>query len=237
MKENKKRISLKWTLFLWFIAFIGITLVILWIFQVVFLNDFYKYIKTDEIKKTSNYIFENLGSDSVEELIKDVSVKNDMCVSVYDSNNQLVYYNDAFKGCMIHRLNGNILGDIYNKTVENNNSLMLKFADNHEMEMGKMPEEVRNQEGWQAKPPNDKKIESIIYAQIKEVNGEEYFVLLNSLITPVDATVNTLRIQLMYISLILVVLSLIIAFLLTKFISKPIENITLLQSSLLKEII
>ncbi|MEG2417948.1 MAG: two-component sensor histidine kinase, partial [Eubacterium sp.] len=60
--------------------------------------------------------------------------------------------------------------------------------------------------------------ESIVYTQI----SGNYVVMLNTMITPVNATVSTLRSQLVYLSLIFGVLGLLFAALISKRISKPI---------------
>ena len=61
--------------------------------------------------------------------------------------------------------------------------------------------------------------------KIVNIGGEKYAVIVDCVITPVSATVHTLRIQLVYISIIMIILSILIAFFLSKFISKPIIKI------------
>jgi signal transduction histidine kinase len=57
---------------------------------------------------------------------------------------------------------------------------------------------------------------------VKDKTGRELVVMINTIITPVDATVHTLRVQLIYISIIMVILSLVIAIVISLKISKPI---------------
>ena len=64
--------------------------------------------------------------------------------------------------------------------------------------------------------------ESIIYVRIIDVNGEENVVLVNSVITPVDATVTTLKMQLKVISIIVLLIAFVIAALISNNISKSI---------------
>ena len=65
--------------------------------------------------------------------------------------------------------------------------------------------------------------ESIIAVDVvKDATGRELVIMINTIITPVDATVHTLRIQLIYISIIMVILSLVIAIVISLKISKPI---------------
>ena len=74
--------------------------------------------------------------------------------------------------------------------------------------------------------PDMTESESIIRIDImRKSDGSEIVVMINTIITPMDATVHTLRIQLVYISIIMVVLSLIIAVIISWRISKPIIKI------------
>jgi len=64
--------------------------------------------------------------------------------------------------------------------------------------------------------------ESVIYFRIVEVDGNEEVVMVNSVLTPVDATVTTLKAQLKLISLIMIVTAFIMALFTSKSTSKSI---------------
>lgn len=68
-------------------------------------------------------------------------------------------------------------------------------------------------------------IKSVIYVKIVECDGQEEILLVNTQLTPVDATVNTLRIELIWITVIMILLSLGIAFLISRQISKSLIRI------------
>lgn len=61
-----------------------------------------------------------------------------------------------------------------------------------------------------------KMAQSAIYMEIMNNGTKDMVVMVNSQLTPVDATVDTLRIQFVWISAILILLFLLIAFLLSK---------------------
>ncbi len=73
--------------------------------------------------------------------------------------------------------------------------------------------------------PSDSTMETMLIAKIITNKKQNYLLTANSLVTPVNATVYALRIQLVYISAIMLVLSLIMAFLISGHISKPIIRI------------
>ena len=73
----------------------------------------------------------------------------------------------------------------------------------------------------------DAENESIIYSIVaNEPDGTAVLLLLNSVISPVDATVTTLNAILIAVSVLLVLLSLLMAVLISKKISRPIESLS-----------
>ena len=74
--------------------------------------------------------------------------------------------------------------------------------------------------------PENSGMETMIVAKIMtNAENEELLIIADSVITPVTATVHAIRIQLLYISVIMIVLSLIMAILISFHISKPIIHI------------
>jgi signal transduction histidine kinase len=75
-------------------------------------------------------------------------------------------------------------------------------------------------------PPTDNQMTSLIFCrQVTLDNGTSAVILLNTMLSPVTATVDTLRIQLIYVSLILIALSLGLALFLSRRIARPIVQI------------
>jgi signal transduction histidine kinase len=72
---------------------------------------------------------------------------------------------------------------------------------------------------------NQDNYQNVTYAEIATVDGKECIVMVNAQLTPVDATVHTIQVQLIYISVIMIVLSLLIALLVSKKISRSIVNV------------
>ena len=74
-------------------------------------------------------------------------------------------------------------------------------------------------------PPLDKmSVEVYAYATVFETNGFEYIVLVESEITPVTSTVETLRFQLILITIIIILVSIFIAVITAHYLSKPIRE-------------
>jgi len=77
--------------------------------------------------------------------------------------------------------------------------------------------------------------EWLIYAKaIEGIGGNGDIVIVRSRITPVDATVDTLRVQLFYISIFMVLISIVISFVIARYVSRPIEKINISAKDLAK---
>lgn len=107
-----------------------------------------------------------------------------------------------------------------------------KQAGRDDLVWQKMPEHTEEQEqprGGELKSFRQnwgqEQIESVIYVCIVSIPGESYVLMVNTQLTPVDATVSTLRIELIWITGIMIVMALVIALLISRKVSKSLIRI------------
>lgn len=250
---------------MYLLSFTFILLVVLWLFQIVYLNSFYKNIKRNELTKAANMAEKDLNDDDAEYEISELASSFDICILVTKMNFVKIYSADYLPNCSIHKMDYSTFLK-YKQEVENNNgSLEVTFEGYNNLTFPDMPaflykdsstsfqnsnsdnntnnssassnsalssesENInsffdKNDSKYDDSISRRKKAESVIIFKEVTINNEKCMLMLNSIITPVDATKNTLQVQLMYISIIMVLLSLIIAFIMSKKISKPIIKI------------
>ncbi|MEG0315022.1 MAG: HAMP domain-containing sensor histidine kinase [Erysipelotrichaceae bacterium] len=203
MKERINKIQTKIVLYLF--AFIGIMIFLLWMFQIVFLQDFYKFFKTRDIKRGANAIAQNLDNKELPTILSDISNKNDMCINVIDDNGNMLFTPN--KNC---QLTAKEINTLYNDASDSNGTaLQIRRINEYNAEYNRV----------------NPKEEQLSYIKLIEKDSNEVAIVLNARITPVGATVETLRSLLILISFILIVVALIIAYGISKKISKPIVNI------------
>ncbi len=258
MKSNKakKKLSIKWKIFGYLIGFIVMLLVILWIFQIVYLDVFYKHIKTMELEAASDEIFTELeataDSDDLAQSLVDIAQSYNICLLITDEDGQWLYSCESTMGCIIHRLTPFDIQAFALLAAENGGSLDLEFqgiketsfpdafdiwGEESDSDMPldkKIPEndpnyqsddENKQNSGFFRKRANDD-VEGVVrVAIVEQESGEEYYVFINSILTPVDATVQTLKVQLLYISIILIILAIFIALLISRRVSKSIIKV------------
>lgn len=217
------KLSLKWKVFLCFAVFTAAIICLLWLFQTVFLEDFYKMIKTRSIHSSATTLIKNIEQENLETVVSNIAESNDICIRVVDQNGSDINSAEMERDCTIHKLNARQMSIYYLNALENNGEYL-------ERRVKLTPDSgFFNEFGWNSVSPNNaqsrKERESIIYVKLAQRNNREVMILLNAVISPVDATVRTLRIQLIWISAVLILLALILSLIIAKVISRPIEQI------------
>ena len=199
---------------------------ILWLAQVVLLEPIYKYVKVNEIKTYAGRIKEKIDSDNLAEYAVSLSAQNDVCVVAYkitNSGNVISTVEflsvDALPDCAIHNTDNRSKFRLYSSALNNNGELLQYFVYDAQRHIYTGVTESffsRHSEGP----------ESIIYTQIfKNKSDEDIVLMVNSVISPVKATIDTLNLQLIFLSVFLLLFALVLTAFLSRHISAPIERI------------
>ncbi len=217
-KGQLKHVSIKWRIFGYFAAFTAIILVLLWVFQVVFLDDFYKSIKIREIKTSAESLAADVNSDDFLTTIQNISQNTQISILVSNEDGSRIYLENAVPNSIIQRLTSSALAQVFAITQAQGGTYFERLPHSGL--------QIATTQPGRSQPLRGGEPESMIYAQtVTRANGTKLLILLNSTISPVDATVNTLRVQLLYITGIMLFLALFLALFLSKHISQPIIKI------------
>jgi signal transduction histidine kinase len=220
-----KTLSIRRKVLLYFTVFSALLIALLWLFQVVFLDSFYKMIKTQNIKACAESVVGNLESDGLDDLVEEVARKNDVCILVVTAGLQRVASADASPDCLIHRLDALNLLKLYTLTRDSGGTLLQTYSRVNEGTFTTNPDKYQYA-GGPFLPDERAKTQSMVYTRlVTRPDGSAALVLLNSAITPVNSTVETLRIQLVIITAVLLLLSAVLAVLLSRRISRPIVGL------------
>ena len=225
-------ISISWKLFGFLVAFVVFMMVIIWTFQVFMLDNFYKATKRRELESISMAIGEYVDTDRLGDAVYSYAVDYATCIRVFKFNSDTtaseVASADVSADCTIHNipsmLLNNKLNGYYSSALENGGV----FTETSEVKSktGKFWSDSKNHSeplfDFIDSTPN-----SIVMVYNRIVTGKDggtYMILLNSELTPVDATVNTLKVQFYWIAGVMIIGALFLAFLISKNISKPIQK-------------
>ena len=102
-------------------------LVLLWFFQVVFLESFYKATKISEIQSKTHELCETIGDSGFSTRLKTIAQERQICVIVSDVAGNRLYSEHAVPECAIHKLGPWALATIYMVTEQNGGSYFERF--------------------------------------------------------------------------------------------------------------
>ena len=230
IKENKSRkgwsrLPLKVKLIGFFLLFAFLLLVFLWLFQIVFLDDFYRMIKTNQIESSTSYLSANLDDPKAQELVESIHTGNGMSVAVFDTSAQFftrVYESTADRDMSLDIMPHQAYA-YYTKAAQSGGKATIEsegFAENIWGTEGLFDGNFQGE-----LPRMDRQSSKILTcAQIVNVQGSEYLVVLKTRMTPVTSTVDTLRFQLLIITALLIIFAVVFAIAVSSRISKPIAK-------------
>ncbi len=207
----KKKYSLRLQLILYMVLFIVAVLGIIYLFQTNFLDSFYKRNKISTLMSVGRNVATYVGQEDIDNILDQVGMSNEVCVRVV-SNNANLNYTGA---CTLRNLDNYTINRIAAETIENGDEKM--FDD------------------FKYQRPFDSRPEDIyIFAKMLKYADEDVMVLVSSGITPLNVTISTLKSQYMIIALIVIVMSVFLALLLSRFLLKPIVQINMESQNLSK---
>lgn len=205
----------------------------MWLFQTVYLDEFYKKIKTDELEDACESVIEVIDDENnstieTTKAIEAIGASFDICIRVVNTYGTDIYATEQNMQCNVHKLRRDQILGLIAEAKLNGGSYRARLENKKHDFFMTDDKGVTNMENILGKDkyenmPKMSDAESIIAVDVvKDATGRELVIMINTIITPVDATVHTLRIQLIYISIIMVILSLVIAIVISLKISKPI---------------
>lgn len=222
--NGKKTFGIRSKLFIWLSIFTLIIIFVLWLCQVVFLDTIYKGIKVNEIRHAAKAIESALGDENFESTAENIATKNDICMIVLqmvsDDRALQLCSVESQSSCLIHNAEKSSIFVFYNTAVQNGGSSVQRFRYSTERRVY-VSSESEYYDSLSAEN------ESIIYSVVVTDSSDlPVLILLNAVISPVTATVNTLNKMLIAISAALLFFALIMAVIISRRISKPIVSLT-----------
>ena len=225
-------ISVSWKLFAFLVAFVAFMMLVIWVFQVLMLDSFYKNTKRKELENISLVIGEYVGTESLGDAVYSCAVDYTTCIRVFKFSDDItateVASADVSAECNIHNIPSAFLNrklnEYYNAAKDNGG--VFTQTDEVSSKIGTF---------WSGGDPDKAPLfdriktspSSLVMVYNKLVKGNDgsmYMILLDSELTPVDATVNTLKVQFYWIAGVMIIGALVLAFLISKNISRPIQK-------------
>ena len=226
---SKKRLSLKWKVFVWLAVFTGVIVLLMWLMQSVFLERIYKSIKMRGIESEAGKLAEVIDSVSEAGRVIDGLAGDGVCVTVCvlsgDGGFFPVYTSHVDDACVIHSIDSESVRYLMTSAEENGGEQFQRFLYD-----ASKRRYIGVTGGFFDKSPvenEDELPESVIFTKIcRTESGEDMVIMLNTTISPVGATVDTLNSMLLAMTAVLILLALILALFISRRISRPITGLT-----------
>lgn len=193
--KKVKTNSLKFKIWSYLIIFSILILLFLWIFQILFLNSFYERAKVKEISNTITTIKATYEDNTLYNTIDSVSRDNGICIQII-TNNATVYDSTSFnRGCLPDQSVNDYKKAFINSLLDEETYKLINPRYDNE----------------------------VLIRAIKLNNNTYAFV--STSLEPLDSAIGILQHQLVIVTFVVLLLSFIVAFFISKKISKPIEKI------------
>ena len=217
MKLNRRSIRFKIPFYLF--TFVIVMLLLLWILEIFLLDSIYKKTKTDAIINAGNYISQNIANPNIEDYIDQLALSNDACVIVADENGFIKYRSDSLRECS-NVSDANRFWERVTNAYENNNTYIEEVQTTEFLDIGvTIPIRSYNE---------------IQYTHIIEQKSN-YFLFMNSTITPINATVDTLKTILTIVTVSMSAVAIILGIYISKKIINPIQQLNVSAKNLGKK--
>jgi len=220
---------LRWRIFGYLLGFAALLLLLLWLFQTVYLDQFYRQVKIRDITGSAALIVRNIDSEDIVPLLDRLSSGREMCIRIYNlsvmtnaerAGEVAGYDADVLPDCIIHHLSLAELSRLYNSALEAGGPYT------EIVQGGYLQNRARDGSLVITRPSGAGQGESMVLSQVfYNQDGDQFLLLLNSNLLPVDATVHTLRVQLSFITVLMVVAALLLSFIIARRLSAPITRI------------
>ncbi len=208
-RGTRRTSGISWRLFGALTIFVVLALLIIWVFQVALLNRFYEKYKLDEFVENEKAVYKHIESATeMTEAVYAHSSKTDSCMRLFkivDGTAVEMVDSEVNKGCILHSMSGEGLSRLYSQAVKNGGVYSKKLH----------------------KPSDTESAHNAVYVSVRsDGKGNEYVLMMDSEIVPLDATVRTFEMQFGWIMCMLIMGALIIALAISRVICSPLEKMS-----------
>ena len=192
MKNN----SLNKEIWKYFFVFSILILGILWIFQVLFLDQYYRYKKVKDITYVANVMVVKQDKKKFIDIINKAAYDKGVCIEIIDKNYETMYATSSYgRGCFTGK----------------------DISMNYKYNFIASDKKRKTYELINPRFNND----TLVYA----VKLKDGYGFVNTSLDPIDSTAQIIQEQLVIVMIVVLILSFVISYFISNFISSPIVKI------------
>ena len=225
-KRRSRGVSIGWKLAKYLLVFVALTLLAVWLFQILLLDVFFEKAKKRELQRTAQELSLALEREDLEMQARVFAAERATGVSIYRIDEkkavQMISINSIGEN-NVWLINDEQLNKLYQKAVEQNGVYETKIAfGGKELENDRPGFLPPDRENYKDSRIHAKNIRLVYILLAESESGEQYLLLLDAHLLPLDVTVDTLKMQFWGITVILLIMAMLTCFSLYRRISKPL---------------
>lgn len=215
---KRKTNSFRKKLLSWFMFFTVVIFTVLWLLQTVFLQKFYNGMIIRNTVKVADKISSESQSSDITSYIDDISRSNSILVFVTDTDGNILYSSDEYK-------KGHKFKDDRLEMPYNGNGKEMRF---HYRELPENYTEflsaVNASDSGEAELQND---DIYVYGRLIDFYGsdEKAVLYVGTTLNAVGSTARIIRIQLIWVTLLSIIIAFVLALFMSKSFSKPVSQL------------
>ena len=215
---KRKTNSFRKKLLSWFMFFTVVIFTVLWLLQTVFLQKFYNGMIIRNTVKVADKISSESQSSDITSYIDDISRSNSILVFVTDTDGNILYSSDEYK-------KGHKFKDERLEMPYNGNGKEMRF---HYRELPENYTEflsaVNASDSGEAELQND---DIYVYGRLIDFYGsdEKAVLYVGTTLNAVGSTARIIRIQLIWVTLLSIIIAFVLALFMSKSFSKPVSQL------------
>ena len=191
-----------------------LVILMVWIVLRQLLNIFFYNAQITELERSCDIITEFIDDDNLEKTCYDISMNSNVCIRLFQQSGILTetVNSDVHADCYIHHIPDDEFEVYYNKALTNGGICVDRQST----------EDILSDDVSQS----SSKHYSLIYCRIIESGGTNYLLVLDSRLTPTNSLNSVVINQIAIISLCILLLTVIVALVLSRIISTPLKRMT-----------
>lgn len=203
MKHSFDSKSLRFKIWIYFALFASFLMLLLWFLQIFFLKSYYQEMKISETKRIAETIIDNYGQENLLDTISSISLKNDMYIHIETSDGTIIFSpsNEMSKPYFEHLKGMPAVKEKLQNTSDKAVSIIMTEPGTDTNTLG-------------------------YGAYLDETPKKQVVLYIFSPLYPVESTVDILANQLIYVTIISLLLAYVVSFYFSRRLTRPIINIT-----------
>ncbi len=250
-KKGLNRLSVRWQILIMMSFLIILTLVMLWLIQVVLLDKIYQNVKAGELSTVASNVIAGIDTDDMESIVAENCREHSCCILLTDQLGNELYSYDNRLNCVIHNMarqeivqkyliclrhGGGVIDKVEDRSMRVNDWLDvnhfsdLALQEKQKSETSEMESDsISGQSESADQSDNNSTLHysGMVYYIIVTAEGQsDRLLMIDTQLTPLNTTTEVLSSSFVYVTIGMLMLTIILTLLLDARISNPISHTT-----------